>query len=143
MGRPFADASERLVEEALAEARIDRADVYVTLAVKHIRRTAQGRRPPGPSHIRACWPWLRAEINLVRPRALVCLGERVAEAIIGPGFRLSRHRGELVDTPLRPHVAATTDPREIAELADPARRAEMGAFVRDLRAIGRTLRSTG
>lgn len=137
-GRPFVGPAGRLLGDALEEAGIDRRAVYVTNAVKHFRFEQRGKRrihrKPGAGHLRACRPWLEAEIAVVRPHVLLCLGATAAEAVIGRGFRVTEHRGAFVDTPLEPLVTATVHPSSILRAPDDrSRRVETEAFVRDLK----------
>ena len=137
-GHPFVGPAGRLLDRALDEAGIDRSDVYLTNAVKHFNWEPRGRRrihkKPNAEHIRACRPWLEAELAAVKPAILVCLGATAAQAIIGRQFRLTQHRGEFVETELEPMVTATVHPSSILRAPDDnARQAAMAAFVADLR----------
>lgn len=137
-GRPFVGPAGRLLERVLDDAGIDRDAVYVTNAVKHFRFEQRGKRrihrKPGAVHLRACRPWLEAEIAVVRPDVLMCLGATAAEAVIGRGFRVTEHRGAFVDTPLGPLVTATVHPSSILRASDDlTRRVEIEAFARDLK----------
>jgi DNA polymerase len=109
-GRPFVGPAGGLLGQALEDAGIDRVSVYVTNVVKHFRFEQRGKRRihrrPGAAHLRACRPWLEAEIAVVRPSVLMCLGATAAEAVIGRGFRVTEHRGAFVDT-AQPPVTAT------------------------------------
>ena len=100
-GVPFVGPAGKVLQKALAEAGIDVGDVYVTNAVKHFRFTERGKRrihaTPQMSHIKACRPWLEAEVDVVDPRLLVCLGATAAKSLLGSGFRVSQQRGEVLD----------------------------------------------
>src|SRR5436305_10617002 len=113
-GRPFVGPAGRLLDEALEQAGIDRAKVYVTNVVKHFKWTGRGKRrihaKPNWSEIAACRPWLESELAVVKPTVLVCLGATAAQALLGRQFRVTRQRGELVDSPLAPNVLATVHP---------------------------------
>jgi DNA polymerase len=104
-GQPFVGPAGRLLDRALADADIDRGQVYLTNAVKHFRwkATTSGKRrihdQPAARHVTACLPWLEAELGVVRPRIVVALGAVASRALLGPAFRLTRHRGELLDWP--------------------------------------------
>jgi len=145
-GQPFVGPAGRLLDRALAAAGIDRRAVYVTNAVKHFKWEPRGKRrihqKPNASEIRACRPWLDAEIRVVRPRAIVCLGATAAQALLGRDFRVTQHRGELVSaSSLAPLVMATVHPSSILRAPDDeARRAELGRFVDDLASIAAALR---
>jgi DNA polymerase len=135
----------RLLDRALAEAGIDRDAVYVTNAVKHFKWVPRGKRRihknPAAEEVRACRPWLDAEIDAVRPKVVVALGATAAKAIIGPSFRVSEQRGEVVETPIPAIVTATVHPSSILRAPDDASREEAySAFVRDLRSVEGLLR---
>src|SRR4030081_3200519 len=105
-GHPFVGPAGKLLDRALAEAGIDRAQVYVTNVVKHFKWEPRGKRrihkKPNAGEIMACRPWLDTEIALVRPRAIVCLGATAAQALIGRAFKVTAHRREFVESPLAP-----------------------------------------
>jgi uracil-DNA glycosylase family protein len=143
-GRPFVGPAGKLLDRALREADIDRSDVYVTNVVKHFKWEPRGKRrihaKPNASEIRACRPWLVAEVEVVHPRLIVCLGATAAQSIIGRDFRVSRQRGEVVPSPLGPLVTATVHPSSILRAPDDlTRRTEMKRFIEDLRKIARFL----
>lgn len=101
-GLPFVGPAGRLLDDALAAAGLPRDDAYVTNAVKHFRWTPRGKRrmhkTPAARHVEACKPWLQAEILLIKPEVIVCLGATAAKALLGPGFRVSRQRGRFLRT---------------------------------------------
>jgi uracil-DNA glycosylase len=136
-GRPFVGAAGRLLDDALAEAGIDRRAAYVTNAVKHFKWEPRGKRrlhkTPNASEVRACLPWLEAEIAVVEPAVLVCLGATAARALLGRDFRVTQARGRFVPSPLAPRVLATVHPSSILRSRDEDRRAAMRQFVADLR----------
>jgi len=140
-GKPFVGPAGKLFDKALAEAGIDRDETYVTNAVKHFKWKARGKRrihqKPNWSEITACHPWLEAEIAVVRPRVLVCLGATAAQALLGRQFRVSRQRGELVDSPLAEYVTATVHPSSILRGEPSEREREFQAFVRDLKQVAK------
>ena len=138
-GRPFVGPAGKLLDQALAEAGIDRAEVYVTNVVKHFKWSAAERgkrrihKKPRASEIGACRPWLDAELEAVKPEVLVCLGASAAQALLGKNFRVTQERGKLVESSLAPHVIATVHPSSILRAPDDeARHAQMKAFVEDL-----------
>jgi DNA polymerase len=142
VGRPFVGAAGKLLDQALEQVGIDRSEVYVTNVVKHFSWVPQERgkrrihKKPRDSEINACRPWLDAEIVVVRPDVLVCLGATAAQALLGKDFRVSKHRGELTDSPLAPYVTATVHPSSILRAQDEeSRHAEMEAFVNDLKKV--------
>jgi uracil-DNA glycosylase family protein len=143
-GRPFVGPAGRLLDEALEEAGIDRSTVYVTNAVKHFKWEARGKRrihqKPNAREVSACKPWLEAEIAVVRPRVIVCLGATAAQSLLGPQFRVSRQRGQLVESPLAPNVMATVHPSSILRAQDETREVERALFVKDLEKIAPLLR---
>ncbi len=121
----------------MEEAGIDRSAAYVTNVVKHFKWKAQGKRrihqKPSWSEVAACSPWLEAELAVVKPRVLVCLGATAAQALLGRQFRVTQHRGEAVESDLAPIVIATVHPSSILRADD--RDTEMGKFVSDLRTV--------
>jgi uracil-DNA glycosylase len=139
-GKPFVGPAGRLLDQALEEAGIDRRQAYVTNVVKHFKWQPRGKRrihqKPNWSEMAACRPWLDAELEVVEPGVVVCLGATAAQALIGRDFRVSRQRGELVDSPLARYVLATVHPSSILRQRDDAsREAEYAAFVEDLRVV--------
>ena len=139
-GRPFVGPAGGLLDKALEEAGIDRAQVYVTNVVKHFKWEPRGKRrihkKPNAAEITACRPWLDAEIRVIKPRAIVCLGSTAAQAVIGPKFRVSIDRAKFVNSPLAQFVTATVHPSSIlrAPTSD-ARRTETKRFIDDLKKI--------
>jgi DNA polymerase len=143
-GRPFVGPAGKLFDRALAEAGIDRARTYVTNVVKHFKWEPRGKRrihaKPNALEITACRPWLEAELAVVKPRVLVCLGATAAQALLGRAFRVSKQRGEFVASPLAARVTATVHPSSILRAPDDeTRRAEMDRFIADLRLVAREL----
>ena len=143
-GRPFVGPAGRVLDDALAEAGIDRGEVYLTNAVKHFKWKARGKRrihqKPNAEEIAACRPWLDAELAVVKPDVLVALGATAAQALLGRGFRVTRERGVPVDSDLAPNVLATVHPSSILRARDEAERREAyAAFVADLRAVAKLL----
>ena len=139
-GRPFVGPAGALLDHSLDEAGIDRAKVYVTNVVKHFKWEPRGKRrihkKPNAAEITACRPWLDAEIAVVKPQAIICLGSTAAQAIIGPKFRVSVQRGQFVESDLADYVTATVHPSSILRApTDEARRRERARFVEDLRKI--------
>src|SRR5690348_4993715 len=121
-GHPFVGPAGRLLDSALEEAGIDRAGAYVTNVVKHFKWEPRGKRrihaKPNTTEIVACVPWLQAELELVKPRVLVCLGATAAQALLGRQFRVTRQRGQWVESSLAPYVTATVHPSSILRTAD-------------------------
>jgi len=145
-GRPFVGPAGGLLDKALAEAGIDRSKVYVTNVVKHFKWEPRGKRrihkKPNASEIQACRPWLDAEIRVVKPRAIICLGSTAAQAVIGPKFRVSVQRGQFVQSDLAELVTATVHPSSILRApTDDARHAETARFIADLKKIRAALES--
>jgi uracil-DNA glycosylase len=137
-GKPFVGPAGKLLERALTEAGIDRRRVYLTNAVKHFRWTRRGKRRlherPNAGQVRACRPWLEAEIEVVRPRLIVLLGATAAQSVMGPAFRVSRQRGEVLPSPFGIPVLATVHPSSILRATDAeSREAAMSSFIADLR----------
>ncbi len=144
-GRPFVGPAGRLLDEALDEAGIDRTLAYVTNVVKHFKWQARGKRrihaKPAWSEIAACRPWLDAELAVVKPEVLVCLGATAAQALLGRSFRVTRERGQPVDSDLAPHVLATIHPSAILRADPETRESERAAFVDDLKVAASMLRA--
>jgi uracil-DNA glycosylase len=143
-GKPFVGPAGGLLDKALVEAGIDRKKVYVTNAVKHFKWEPRGKRrihkKPNAAEIAACRPWLDAEIAVVKPKVVVCLGATAAQALLGRDFRVTQHRGEFLESPLAPFVMATVHPSSILRAPDDeTRHAEMRRFVADLRKIAQVL----
>jgi len=141
-GRPFVGPAGRLLQRALDEAGIDRRRVYVTNAVKHFRFTMRGKRrlheKPNAGQVRACRPWLEAEIEVVAPRMLVLLGATAAQSVMGPAFRVSKQRGEVVQTSFGIPAVATVHPSSILRATDDeSRDTAMASFIADLRVAAR------
>jgi uracil-DNA glycosylase family protein len=137
-GRPFVGPAGGLLDRALADAGIDRREVYVTNVVKHFKWEPRGKRrihkKPNASEIRACRPWLDSELSVVKPRVVVCLGATAAQALLGPKFRVTQQRGTFVDSDLAEFVTATIHPSSILRAPDDeARREQFEGLVGDLR----------
>jgi uracil-DNA glycosylase family protein len=143
-GEPFVGPAGRVLREALSEAGIDVAKVYITNAVKHFKWKAQGKRRiherPNREQILACRLWLDQEIAHVRPKAIVALGATAAGVILGPSVRVTRDRARPIESALAPYVTVTVHPSSILRAPDEAaRRSAMRAFVRDLKKIARAV----
>ena len=144
LGRPFVGPAGRLLDEALVEAGIDRSQAYVTNVVKHFKWTPRGRRriheKPNAAEIAACRPWLEAEIDVIKPKVLVCLGATAAQALLGRQFRVSLERGQFVQSPLAPFVMATVHPSSLLRAPDEeTRRVETQRFIEDLAKVAQVL----
>jgi len=139
-GHPFVVPARRVLDQALEAAGIPRDTVYITNAVKHFRYKARGRRRihqrPDRWQVSACLPWLEAEIALVKPQALVCLGATAAHALLGSQVRIGRDRWRLIESPLAALVTITTHPSAILRTReDSERERAMSQFVSDLRNV--------
>jgi uracil-DNA glycosylase family protein len=144
-GHPFVGPAGKMLDRALDEAGIDRSAVYVTNVVKHFKWEPRGKRrihkKPNAAEITACRPWLETEIQLVKPRALVCLGATAAQALLGASFKVTAHRGEFIASPLAPLVLATVHPSSLLRAPDEeTRRRETERFIDDLRTVVKGLR---
>jgi uracil-DNA glycosylase len=144
-GRPFVGPAGKELDRGLEAAGIARDEAYVTNVVKHFKFEERGRRrihqTPKRFEIDACSPWLEEELRVVGPEALVLLGATAAKALMSSSFRLTKHRGELLDSELAPIVTATIHPSAILRQQDDASRsAEREAFAEDLRVVARALR---
>jgi uracil-DNA glycosylase len=138
-GEPFVGPAGRVFDDALEAAGIDRATVYVTNAVKHFKWQARGKRrihqKPNWTEMTACRPWLEAELGVVRPRVLVLLGATAAQTLLGRQFRVTQHRGELLESDLADAVTATVHPSSILRGEPSERESNFAAFVDDLRVV--------
>lgn len=139
-GAPFVGPAGRVLSESLEEAGIDRRAVFVTNVVKHFRFERRGKRrihkKPTAEQVRACVPWLHAELEVVKPSALVALGATAAQDLLGRSFRVTKQRGQFVESTLAPLVMATVHPSSILRAPDDRAREEaMADFVRDLRTV--------
>jgi DNA polymerase len=144
LGRPFVGPAGRLLDKALGAAGISRGDVYLTNVVKHFKWQERGKRrihqKPDADEIGACLPWLEAEIEVVRPRLLVCLGATAAQALLGRAFRVTKERGRIVDSRFGIPAIATVHPSSILRAPeDEMRRRETELFVDDLRRVAAAL----
>lgn len=146
-GRPFVGPAGNLLDEALREAQIDRSALYVTNIVKHFKwiPSERGKRrihkKPRYSEIIACRPWLDAELRLVKPEVMVCLGATAAQALLGKTFSVTRQRGQVISSTLVPKVIATVHPSSILRAPDAeSRKSQREAFVRDLKRIARLVK---
>jgi uracil-DNA glycosylase len=149
-GHPFVGPAGKLLNDALAEARIERSEVYLTNAVKHFKwvPAERGKRrihkKPRAAEIQACRPWLDSELDAVKPRVLVALGATAAQALFGKSFSVSRQRGLLVESTLAPFAMATVHPSSILRAPDEkARHEQKIAFVDDLKKVARLAKKSG
>jgi DNA polymerase len=143
-GKPFVGPAGKLLDKALMEAGIARSEVYVTNTVKHFKWEPKGKRrihkKPNGREIAACRPWLEAELAVLKPRVLVCLGATAAQALLGKDFRVSRQRGQILESPLADKVIATVHPSSILRAPDEAtRHTEMTRFIEDLKAVAKVI----
>ena len=143
-GHPFVGPAGRMLDKALEEAGIDRKLAYVTNAVKHFRFEERGKRRihqrPGSEHIKACRPWLDAELDVVKPRVLVCLGAVAAQGLLGSKVRVLKDRGKPLESDLAPVVMVTIHPSSILrERDEPARAAAFAGFVDDLKVVAEAI----
>jgi uracil-DNA glycosylase len=145
-GRPFVGPAGAMLDEAIEDSGLIRDDVYITNVVKHFRFEPRGKRrihkKPSAEQIRACMPWLEAELSRVGPEVLVLLGATAAQAILGRSFRVTQQRGEFIESPLAPLVTATIHPSAILRTdTDEERQEAFDGFVRDLRFVARALKA--
>jgi uracil-DNA glycosylase family protein len=147
-GRPFVGPAGKLLDRALEEAGIARSDTYVTNAVKHFKLEPRGKRrihkKPSPREIAACRPWLEAELRIVQPKTVVCLGATATVALLGPKVRVLRDRGRLFSSSMASRVFVTIHPSLLLRLTDrdDAKR-EYDLFVRDLRVAATGVEALG
>ena len=145
-GHPFVGPAGRLLDEVLDQVGIDRKhDVYVTNAVKHFKFEPRGKRrihsKPSAREVAACRPWLEAEIQVVKPRIIVCLGATAAQSLLGNAFRVTKHRGEIIeDQPWAPWMMATYHPSALLRMPDEeARHAARAEFANDLKLVAKQI----
>jgi DNA polymerase len=143
-GKPFVGPAGRLFDEALEAAGIDRSTAYVTNAVKHFKWEPRGKRrihkKPRVSEMKACRPWLDAELRAVRPTVIVCLGATAAQAIFGAQFRLMEQRGQMLPTSLGPKGLATIHPSSVLRARDDeSRRLAYEMLIADLAIVAKLL----
>lgn len=145
IGKPFVGPAGQLLDEALEMAGIDRRTTWLTNVVKHFSWEERGKRrihqKPKADEIRACRPWLEAELAAVEPELVVCLGATAAQALLGPGFRVTQERGRILRSPLAPRVLATVHPSSILRAEDEeTREQELQRFIADLTFASRVMR---
>jgi uracil-DNA glycosylase family protein len=145
-GQPFVGPAGKILDKALAEAGIVREEVYVTNAVKHFKWEPQGKRrkhkKPSAAEIAACRPWLEAEVKVLRPRVVVCLGVTAAQSVFGKIVRLNEMRGRSLSTSMASNVFVTVHPSAVLRHPEAAQRdEEYRRFVEDLRRIGKFLKA--
>jgi len=144
VGQPFVGPAGKLLNKGLAAAGVSREKVYVTNVVKHFKWEPKGNlhlhKKPNTSEMAACLPWLEAEIELIKPTVLVCLGATAAQALLGRDFRVTQQRGQLVPSDLAPYVLATVHPSSILRAPDDeSRHQEMARFIDDLKKVARLM----
>ena len=145
-GAPFVGPAGAMLDKALEDAGIPRADVYVTNAVKHFKWEPRGKRrihkKPRASEVKACRPWLEAELRAVKPQIVVCLGATAAQSVLGPQFKLMQNRGKVVVSALSEHVVATIHPSAVLRAPDSeGRRAAYESLVEDLKVVAKALQA--
>ena len=143
-GEPFVGPAGKLLDKALEEAGIDRQKAYVTNVVKHFKWEPRGKRrihkKPNAKEITACRPWLEAEIEIVKPKVIVCLGATAAQALLGSKFRVSKDRGKFIEADLAPYIIATIHPSAILRAPDDETRHEQKRrFIDDLKKVADVL----
>jgi uracil-DNA glycosylase family protein len=143
-GLPFVGPAGKLLDRALGEAGIDRAAVYVTNVVKHFKFEERGKRrihkKPNTAEIGACRPWLEAEISLIKPRIIVCLGATAAQSLLGSAYRLTKEHGKFTTHAWAPYVTATIHPSAVLRAPDEEQRHQQYQdLVADLKQVKRRL----
>jgi uracil-DNA glycosylase len=144
-GRPFVGNAGKLLDRALKDAGLERSEIYVTNAVKHFKWEERGKRrihkKPNAEEINACRPWLEAEIAVVKPKVIACLGATAAQALMGRSFRVTADRGKFFESRWAPYLTATVHPSSLLRLTgEEERHREYARFVGDLEAIATKLR---
>ena len=146
-GRPFVGPAGRLLDDALESAGIERDRIYLTNAVKHFRFVRQGlvkrrlHKKPTAAQVRACNPWLREEVRLVKPKVVVALGSTAAQALLGSGFRVTQHRGEVVRSEWAGPVISSVHPSSVLRAPDDVRALARQEFFQDIAKVAAYLRS--
>ena len=145
-GRPFVGPAGKFLDKVLEEVGIDRNEVYVTNMVKHFKWEPVGKRrihkKPGGREIAACRPWLEAELDVIKPTVLVCLGATAAQALLGKEFRVSQQRGQLIESTLAEFVMATVHPSSILRAPDDEKRRQAREeFTADMRKVAGVIHS--
>ena len=144
-GHPFVGPAGKLLDTALLEAGLDRSRVYLTNSVKHFKFVVieRGRRlhkKPNAAEVRACYPWMREEIRLVKPRVVVALGATAAQALLGKQFRVTQERGRPMPTEMAETIIATVHPSSVLRAPDDERERARQEFVADLKRVAVYLR---
>ncbi len=147
-GKPFVGPSGQMLDDMMERGGIPREQAYVTNAVKHFKFEQRGKRrmhsTPSAREVAACKPWLEAEIKLVHPKMIVCLGATAAKALLGAGFRLTQHRHELIENPFAPWLLATHHPSALLRIPDDAAREQAKVdFLKDMKIVARQLQKEG
>jgi uracil-DNA glycosylase len=143
-GEPFVGPAGAILDKALADAGIPREEVYLTNAVKHFKWEPRGKRrihkKPRASEVKACRPWLEAELRAVQPALVVCLGATAAQSMLGASFKLMKQRGQVVSSPIAPRVVATIHPSAVLRAPDSeGRQAAYEMLVADLKVVAKAL----
>jgi DNA polymerase len=143
-GKPFVGPAGKLLDKALVEAGIDRDEVYVTNAVKHFKWEPKGKRrihkKPNAREIAACRPWLDAELSVLKPTVVVCLGATAAQTLLGKDFRVSQQRGQWIRSAIAENIMATVHPSSILRAPDEeTRHTEMTRFIADLKKVAKVI----
>ena len=147
-GKPFVGPAGQMLDNMMERAAIPREQAYVTNAVKHFKFEQRGKRrmhaTPSAREVAACRPWLEAEIKVVNPRMIVCLGATAAKSLLGAGFRLTQHRHELIENPWAPWLLATNHPSALLRIPDDAAREQAKAdFLKDMKIVAKQLQKEG
>ena len=147
-GAPFVGPAGEVLDRALAEIGLDRRSVYITNIVKHFKWEPRGKRrihqTPRANEIQACRPWLESEIRVIHPDVVVCLGATAAQSLMGSTFRLTQHRGEVLQTDFAPALIATIHPSAILRVPDPEmRRRSREQFFEDMKIVAKKLAASG
>ncbi|MGQ0642748.1 MAG: UdgX family uracil-DNA binding protein [Gemmatimonadaceae bacterium] len=146
-GAPFVGPAGRLLDRALEEAGVNRDEAYVTNVVKHFKWERRGKarihKKPNAEEIRACRPWLNAELEVLRPKVLVCLGATAAQTLLGRQFRVTEQHGQVLKTDLAEHVVATVHPSSVLrQQTSEDREAALNELIADLRVVAKLLNAS-
>lgn len=145
-GKPFVGPSGKLLDRAFADAGIDRGEVYVTNAVKHFKWARDNRSPrrlhktPSAGEVRACRPWLIAEVSLIRPETILCLGATAAKSVFGPAFSVMKNHGVPLESEFAPTAFVTVHPSAVLRAPASTRAEAEHSFFSDIASVGRHIR---
>lgn len=144
-GHPFVGPAGKLLDQALIQADVPRKECYVTNVVKHFKFEWRGTKrlhsTPRPIEVKACLPWLKSEIEIIKPDIIVCMGATASQALLGSKFRVTKSRGQWIEQSYAPYLLATVHPSSILRADKEDRATQFEAFIDDLRVVGEQINS--